>query len=181
MKQLTKAVDGRRVTARYCCGGRVRSLPSAVPDEKPRKVSQLIMRWDDPEDEVSRKVDFPFNNSQPSRKFDAQIETLTKRRETIGLNASDFSIDFDPHYHGIIDVISQVLVPGFEGDSLKRAPQHRGVKAKLSNFQVSSLFAQRFSMLLIPEGSFGWRHGLQSASRAEICTICWQAYCLLTT
>jgi hypothetical protein len=51
--KLTKAIDGRRVTARYCCGGRVRSLPPPAfpfPDEKPRKVLRLTMRWDDAED-----------------------------------------------------------------------------------------------------------------------------------
>ncbi|KAE9373080.1 hypothetical protein N431DRAFT_337950 [Stipitochalara longipes BDJ] len=143
LKQLTKAVDGQRVTARYCCGGRVRSLPPATltifQDEKPRKVSRLIMRWDDLEDKMSRKVHFPFNDSQSFSKFDTQIETLAKRCEATGmLDESCFSINFDPHYYGIIDVITQVLLPGFEAEMLKRVPEHRGVRAKLSNIQVRS-------------------------------------------
>ncbi|KAN0098925.1 hypothetical protein V8E51_014588 [Hyaloscypha variabilis] len=143
LKQLTKAIDGKRVTARYCCGGRVRSLPPSVltiyQDEKPRKVSRLILRWDDLEGKMTRRIVFPFNDTQPFSNFDSHIETLAKRCETVGsLEESLFSINFDPHSYGIIDVITQVLVPGFEAELLKRVPERRGVRAKLLSLQVRS-------------------------------------------
>jgi hypothetical protein len=142
LKQLTKAIDGQRVTARYCCGGRVRALPpGSLPfqneNEKPRKVPRLTMRWDDAEDRRGRKVHFPHTNSPP-RKLDAQIETLAERCQATGLlDGSKFSIDFDPHFYGIIDIITQVLLPGLESEVLKGVPEQRGVRAKLSNLQVS--------------------------------------------
>jgi hypothetical protein len=148
LKQLTKAIDGRRVTARYCCGGRVRSLPhpgSPFADEKARKVPRLTMRWDDPEDHRGRKIQF-LQNSSPSgsrTKLDTQIETLADRCEATGsLDDSRFSINFDPHFYGIIDVIAQILLPGFETGLLRGAPENRGVQAKLSNLQVSLAFCR---------------------------------------
>ena len=143
LKLLTKAVDGQRVTARYCCGGRVRSMPpTTLPfqDEKPRKVPRLTMRWDDAEDRRGRKIHFPHNDSPSGSrtKLDAQIETLADRCGVTGLlDDSRFSINFDPHFYGIIDVITQVLLPGFESEILKGVPECRGIRAKLSNLQVS--------------------------------------------
>jgi hypothetical protein len=140
LKQLAKAIDGQRVTARYCCGGRVRRLPPAalpLQDEKPRKVPRLTMRWDDAEDRRGRKVHFPHTDSPP-RKLEAQVEKLVARCQTTGLlDDSSFSIDFDPHFYGIIDVINQILLPGSESEALKNVPEQRGVRAKLSNVQVS--------------------------------------------
>jgi hypothetical protein len=143
LKQLTKAIDGQRVTARYCCGGRVRSLPpTTLPfqDEKPRKVPRLTMRWDDTEDRRTRKIHFPHHDSPSGSrtKLDTQIETLADRCGVTGLlDDSRFSTNFDPHFYGIIDVITQVLLPGFESEILKGVPECRGVRAKLSNLQVS--------------------------------------------
>jgi hypothetical protein len=141
LKQLSKAVDGQRVTARYCCGGRVRALPpTALPlqDEKPRKVPRLTLRWDDPMDRRGRKVHFPHTD-EPPRKFESQIVTLADRcRETGYLHGSKFSIDFDPHFFGIIDIISQILLPGFESELLKDVPEQRGIRPKLSNLQIRS-------------------------------------------
>jgi hypothetical protein len=143
LKQLTKAIDGERVTARYCCGGRVRSLPpTALPfqDERPRKVPRLTMRWDDAEDRRGRKIHFPHSDSHSGSRtrLDTQIETLADRCGVTGvLDDYRFSINFDPHFYGITDVITQVLLPGFESEILKGVPECRGVRAKLSNLQVS--------------------------------------------
>lgn len=138
LKQLTKAIDGKQVTARYCCGGRVRTFPSddaPSQDGKPKKVSRLTLRWDDAEDRKGRRIDFPFNHSVPG-KFHSRIGILAARcRATGALNSSHFSIGFDPHSFGILDVISQILVPGSE--ILKGVPEHWGVVAKLSSLQVS--------------------------------------------
>jgi hypothetical protein len=141
LKQLSKAVDGQRVTARYCCGGRVRALPPAalpLQDEKPRKVPRLTLRWDDSMNRRGRKVHFPHTD-EPPRKFESQIVTLADRcRETGLLDGSKFSIDFDPHFFGIIDVISQILLPGFNSEILKDVSEQRGIRAKLSNLQIRS-------------------------------------------
>ncbi|KAH8781759.1 hypothetical protein F5882DRAFT_143692 [Hyaloscypha sp. PMI_1271] len=144
LKQLTKAIDGQQVTARYCCGGRVRSLPPTtlpLQDEKPRKVPRLTMRWDDAVDRRGRKIHFPHSDSHSGSRtrLDTQIETLADRCEDTGvLDDYRFSINFDPHFYGITDVITQVLLPGFESEILKGVPECRGVRAKLSNLQVRS-------------------------------------------
>jgi hypothetical protein len=141
LKQLSKAVDGQRVTARYCCGGRVRALPPAaiaLQDEKPRKVPRLTLRWDDSKGRRGRKVHFPHTD-EPPRKFKSQIVTLADRcRETGLLEGSKFSIDFDPHFFGIIDVIAQVLLPGVDSEILKDVSEQRGIRAKLSDLRIRS-------------------------------------------
>lgn len=45
LKQLTKAIDGHRVTARYCCGGRVSIVTSAAAKAKNNIASpQIVLR-----------------------------------------------------------------------------------------------------------------------------------------
>jgi hypothetical protein len=136
--QLTKDVTIKRVTARYCCGGRVGiSPPENLPlqDENSAKGSPLTLRWDDSEDGSGRKINFP-NNDSPTSEFHAGVGVLADNCKATGfLDESHFSINFDPQFHGVLDIIAQILVP--VSNIQRTLPKYHGVRAKLLNLQAS--------------------------------------------
>jgi hypothetical protein len=145
LKQLTKAIDGHRVTARYCCGGRVLTALSLDAGKASKNKTcpispPVVLRWDDPiENDISRRIRMPIAAvaSKGISVSVSPIENLLKACNPRGtLSRSQFSVDLDPHYLGILDVVAQTLLPGCESSLLKTRPEHRGVSAQLTHLQV---------------------------------------------
>ncbi|CZR65823.1 uncharacterized protein PAC_15723 [Phialocephala subalpina] len=63
-----------------------------------------------------------------------QLVAACNARE--GLDPSAFMTDFHPQNHGILDVISQVLLPSFKGTFLEKRADHRGITAKLNGMHL---------------------------------------------
>jgi hypothetical protein len=133
LKRISESVAGDSSASRYCCGG---SLP-ATPKSKP-----TTLRWDDPSEEgISRKCHFPMDSDLAANRVVAIVNGICKASDKDGnLDAENFSTNFDPHGNGIVDIISQLLLPGFQAQKLKKRPEHRGIKATLTNLHVSSSF-----------------------------------------
>jgi hypothetical protein len=144
LKFLSDAIGQNDTTSRYCCGGRVApSLNSKVawealedfePDSVHRASSlhlnNYILRYDDPAEKgISRQVQFPMEIDNDNE----VLRPLINATQTSGglrfLSPKQFSIDFDPHRSGLLDVVAQILLPGFECDVLESRPEHRGIRA----------------------------------------------------
>lgn len=52
------------------------------------------------------------------------------------LDRSQFAIDFHPHDYGIVDAISQILLPDFRSPGMEGRGEHRGVFAELYKLNV---------------------------------------------
>jgi hypothetical protein len=130
---ISESVAGDSSTSRYCCGGILPATPKSQP---------TTMRWDDPSEEgISRKCHFPMDSDLAVKRIVAIVNGICKASDKGGnLDAKNFSTNFDPHGTGILDIISQLLLPGFQAQKLKERPEHRGIKATLTNLQVSSSF-----------------------------------------
>jgi hypothetical protein len=144
LRQLTDAIDGRGAPAKYCCGGRILTVLSdhnntAAKNTTAPTSPPIVIRWD-AEDDSSRKLRLPiaegnFNGKPLSV---PAIHNLIRACNDSGtLCRSQFSTDFDPHYLGILDVVTQIMLPGFTSTFLKGRPEHRGVAAQLTHLQVS--------------------------------------------
>jgi hypothetical protein len=145
LKQLGDAIGEHEVTSQYCCGGTISSsLNATVPGESLQElasaaysdystVNQFTLRFDDTFMEgISRRVTFPMRAEDVS--FN-NLDHLLKATQNSAcgkfgiLSTTQFCIDFDPHRSGLLDVVAQVLLPGFECEMLKHRPEHRGVRA----------------------------------------------------
>ncbi|KAN0098922.1 hypothetical protein V8E51_014585 [Hyaloscypha variabilis] len=144
LRQLTDAIDGRGAPAKYCCGGRILTVLSdhntAAKNTTALTSPPIVIRWDT-EDDSSRKLRLPiaegnFNGKPLSV---PAIHNLIRACNDSGtLSRSQFSTDFDPHYLGILDVVTQIMLPGFTSTFLKGRPEHRGVAAQLTHLQIHS-------------------------------------------
>jgi hypothetical protein len=144
LKQLSDAIDKHETESRYCCGGRVstalnkkirwEALDVLESDSDPRfsppDLNRYILRFDDPVDkEISRQVIFPMKKGNLKEAW-SQFVTATQLSEGLGfLSPKQFSIDFDPHRSGLLDVVEQIMLPGINCDALKSRPEHRGIRA----------------------------------------------------
>jgi len=133
LEGISESVAGDSSASRYCCGGILPGTPKSKP---------TTLRWDDPsEEDISRKCHFPMDSELAANRVLAIVNGICKASDKNGnLDAKNFSTNFDPHGNGILDIISQLLLPGFQAQKLKERPEHRGIKATLTNLQVSSPF-----------------------------------------
>jgi hypothetical protein len=143
--QLKKAINDPQATANYCCGG---TIPTSLPVEEtgpriavsgdrtsPAISPPVIIRWDDPTDDTfALKIRFPLPGKSNSSAIEALFEA---RQETAGFDRAKFSVDFNHYDHGVIDAISQVLLPDFQGSVLGNRKEHRGLMAELVRLNVS--------------------------------------------
>jgi len=169
LRHFKLCVDGLNSPLNYCCGGA--ALIPASADESAREYSprrpdeleapQIVLRWDMPDDDCTRKIQFPLRiNSKgltPAGEKDTQTmqdllkammpSTLKRKREGTSeenlqfgkLNKQQFSVDFDPYECGIIDAISQVLLPRYYLDEMCERQEHQGIVARLRALHVSLL------------------------------------------
>lgn len=162
LDQLKEAVTGYQATANYCCGGSIPiSATASQPNAERPGTSKIpitspptVLRWDIPDnDGLSKKVQFPLLEVSDSNSSledllaacapatfglggeDVLDETYRKAGK---LDRSQFSIDFHPHDYGIVDAISQILLPDFKSPGMKGRGEHRGVLAELYKFNVCS-------------------------------------------
>ncbi|KAH8781757.1 hypothetical protein F5882DRAFT_500081 [Hyaloscypha sp. PMI_1271] len=131
LKGISESVAGDSSASRYCCGGILPGTPKSEP---------TTLRWDDPSEEgISRKCHFPMDSDLAANRVVTIVNGICKASDKNGnLDAKNFSTNFDPHGNGILDIISQLLLPGFQAQKLKERPEHRGIKATLTNLQVCS-------------------------------------------
>ena len=132
LKQFAKCIEEASFASRYCCGGILANAPNS---------SRTTLRWDDPSEEgISRKCHFPIPNGSrlTEDEVTSVVAQLSKACDENGiLKAIHFSINIDPHGEGILDIVSQLLLPGFRSAKLKTRPEHRGIKATLTKLHVS--------------------------------------------
>jgi hypothetical protein len=145
LKQLGDAIGEHEVTSRYCCGGTILpSLNATVPRESLQALAsatysdystanQFTLGFDDPFMEgISRRITFPMRAEDVSfNNLDHLLKATQKSAcGKFGiLSTNQFCVDFDPHRSGLLDVVAQVLLPGFECEILKSRPEHRGIRA----------------------------------------------------
>lgn len=182
LAQLKQAVEGYQSTANYCCGGRIAisspidshetDLGDARSLEYPTNAPPIAIRWDAPKEELlSNKITFPFvsgdSNSTATSIFDSLLQACAPA--TFGHNGKDvldegyrkagkldrtqFSVDFHPHDFGVLDAISQLLLPEVRGSHLEGREEHRGVLAELYKLNVNLTFS---FLLLITDGVLTW-------------------------
>jgi len=129
--------------------------------------SAVAIRWDIPnEANLSKKILFPFVPENSDNQAASLLDDLLGAcaPATFGLDGQDildvsyrkagkldrkqFSVDFNPYEHGIIDAISQILLPDIKGPELQGREEQRGVMAELYKLNVSLRF--QFSVTAIP-------------------------------
>ncbi|KAH9209223.1 hypothetical protein DL95DRAFT_428313 [Leptodontidium sp. 2 PMI_412] len=152
----TVAIDASPAPASLKTAGQV--SPGSTTKSPP-----VALRWDVKEAGEARTIHFPqaslvskntrssSTSSQPSL-LEQLLESCApatfgrKNKDILDesyrkagkLNRSQFSVDFHPHDYGIIDTISQVLLPQVDVDFMKGREQHRGVMAELYKLNVYS-------------------------------------------
>jgi hypothetical protein len=128
--------------------------------------SAVAIRWDIPsEANLSKKILFPFVPENSDNQAASLLDDLLGAcaPATFGLDGQDvldvgyrmagkldrkqFSVDFNPYEHSIIDAISQILLPDIKCPELKGREEQRGVMAELYKLNVSLRF--QFSVTAI--------------------------------
>lgn len=123
--------------ANYCCGG---SIPITTP---------VTIRFDNSSTSSIHKIQFP---SSPSSNDLSEL-LLASKRATFGLNGKDvldetyrkaaaldkemFSTNFHPADHGVLDALSQVLVPDYGLRVEGKRKELWGIKAELYKLNAS--------------------------------------------
>lgn len=162
MDQLIHAVSDQK--ADFCCGGTVRiTQDSAVGrfdkmtcDDGEVTCPPVVLRWDLPSGKTIRKLTLPPDNGVEDP---ATIKALLKHctpatfgkdgeevldgsyREAVKLDANQFSTNFHPSDVGILDNVTQVLLPDVAetfavGETIFE--DNLGVVAELYKLNVSS-------------------------------------------
>jgi len=154
LEQLRSAVSMESPTASYCCGGTIqistsdKAFRSSTSIAKPAEAPQLVLRWDPPGEDCSRKIKLPpsietdendFPQGATCRSLDELIRafspsSLKRNHEgtpryhqgSVKLNTGQFCINFHPHDYGILDAIAQVLLPRYIIDELEDRQNHQG-------------------------------------------------------
>jgi hypothetical protein len=165
LERLRQAVKGYQSTASYCCGGSIpiststsseRPSPTSSKGENPINAPPVSFRWDISGHGIARTIHFPFKETETStlRKstlFDELLQSCAPAtfgrndkdildesyRKAGKLDRNQFSVDFHPHDYGIVDAISQILLPEISNEFLKDREEHRGVVAELYKLNVS--------------------------------------------
>jgi hypothetical protein len=128
LKQLSDAIDKHETASRYCCGGRVAtSLNKKIRWEalevletdsdhrlSPPDLNSYILRFDDHVDKgISRQVVFPMKKENPKEAWSHFVTATQASKGLDFLFPKQFSIDFNPHRGGLLDVVEQIMLPGF--------------------------------------------------------------------
>lgn len=152
-QQVSAAISATKDLAvgTFAIGGEIPiEQPQAEKNEDKVKVpsAPVVLRWDNPSDHPGpNRVSFPITSDVDARGFDHLLKVSEKA--TFGLNgrhefdetyrkaqklgADDFCATFSPYETGIVDVVSQVLLP-----SIQTAEDSRSIRAELYNMNVST-------------------------------------------
>lgn len=157
MNQLKKAVNGKQSTTNYCCGGTIPigdlSTPEVDNEDKPGSkvtIPPVIIRWDDPVVErVSHRIQFPLfvKETDPGLghfhiNTTTDLDYLINACHSTGLgklNNSQFSVNFNPYDCGMMDVITQILLPDSIVDRSDDSMEDRILRAELDSVTASHL------------------------------------------
>ncbi|KAH6720139.1 hypothetical protein BKA61DRAFT_708256 [Leptodontidium sp. MPI-SDFR-AT-0119] len=101
-------------------------------------VPAVTIRWDDPTGHcMTRRLKIASETPLRGNKLSGTYHLIDAcGRE--GLDQSKFTVDFHPQDHGILDGITQILLPGWKGRFLREFPEHRGVKVERCRLHVST-------------------------------------------
>ncbi|PVH88935.1 hypothetical protein DL98DRAFT_648248 [Cadophora sp. DSE1049] len=146
LRVLSKAVDSEQSTARYCCGG---SIPAVKPQlaEEQTKVEEKGTAGGkiDTSEKARNQKAWRYGDVQAGRKVTPAKPLgrlhLIKACGSEDLDQSKFTVDFHPQDHGILDAISQILLPSWENKFLSRFPEHQGVRVDNCRLHVSTIEA----------------------------------------
>ncbi|KAF4422701.1 hypothetical protein CGGC5_v012902 [Colletotrichum fructicola Nara gc5] len=152
-QQVSAAISATKDLAvgTFAIGGEIPiEQPQAEKNEDKVKVpsAPVVLRWDNPSDHPGpNRVSFPITSDVDARGFDHLLKVSEKA--TFGLNgrhefdetyrkaqklgADDFCTTFSPYETGIVDVVSQVLLP-----SIQTAEDSRSIRAELYNMNIYS-------------------------------------------
>ncbi|TVY40821.1 hypothetical protein LOCC1_G004633 [Lachnellula occidentalis] len=149
----------------YCCGGNVpittdRIIRSATSAYQPIRAPPVSLRWDHSKEAgQARYIHFPLDAPVDGHHTDNQDYMFQELLEacdpaTFGLGGRDvldeqyrkagkldtnrFSTSFHPHDYGIVDTISQTLLPSALSHIMRDRFEHRGVLAELYKLNVYS-------------------------------------------
>lgn len=152
MNQLKVAVSKE---INHCCGGWVpipeltRELPETENELDLEATSpSVVIRWDSTtQDNASHNVQLPssaaqsvFTPSSHSTGLRSDFESLISEcyKSGVGhLKSSRFSVNFSPYDDGIIDIISQVMLPDVDAIQPGLKNEHRGIRATLDCLSAS--------------------------------------------
>ena len=162
MDQLIHAVSDQK--AAFCCGGTVHIMQdSAVGrfdkmtcDDGEITCTPLVLRWDLPSGKTIRKLTLPPDGVEDSATIEGLLKHCTPAtfgkdgeevldgsyREAVKLDANQFSTNFHPSDVGILDSITQVLLPGIAKsftNGKTTFQDNLGVVAELYKLNVSSI------------------------------------------
>ena len=163
LKELIEAVSAQKTP--FFCGGEVRisdhkdkavGYSTQSPQTDGRFISDpIVLRWDSPSEETTRKLTFPLaevddgvtgiegllKDCAPATFGIGGEEVLDESyRRAVKLDAHQFSTNFNPYDVGIVDAISQVLLPGIAqpiADGKAAFGDNSGVVAELYSLNVS--------------------------------------------
>ena len=163
LNELIEAVSAQK--APFFCGGELR-----ISDHKDKSVDRsrhspqangkfisdpIVLRWDSPSEETTRKLTFPLakvddgvtaiegllRDCAPATFGMGGEEVLDESyRKAVKLDAHQFSTNFNPYDIGIVDAISQILLPGIAkpfADGKAASGDSSGVVAELYSLNVS--------------------------------------------
>lgn len=160
LKELIEAVSAQK--APFFCGGEVRisdhqdesvGHSKHSPQSNGEFISDpIVLRWDSPSNESTRKLTFPpadgeiaiedlLRDCAPATFGIGGEEVLDESyRKAVKLDAHQFSTNFNPYDVGIVDAISQVLLPEIAkpiADRKAAFGDNSGVVAELYTLNVS--------------------------------------------
>jgi hypothetical protein len=155
LKQLSKDLDAGDPRVRYCCGGTIpiSHLPDLDQDvamSQATSISTQMTSWpvelffQDIEDcDSFKRIRFP--NISGKAKMDALLsacssyERLHTPSQAFKLESGQFVLDFHPVDFGIIDDISQIMVPGLTSKFFPCSDGCLGVRAELLCLEVREI------------------------------------------
>lgn len=162
LDQMKEAVNG--YVSNYCCGGNIpittdKIIRSATSAYQPIRAPPVSLRWDlSKEAGQARYIHFPLDAHVEGHHTDNQDYMFQELLEacdpaTFGLGGRDvldeqyrkagkldtnrFTTSFHPHDYGIVDTISQTLLPNALSQIMKNRVEHRGVLAELYKLNVN--------------------------------------------
>ena len=171
MDQLTHAVSDQK--AAFCCGGTVRIMQDSSEgrfdkmtcDDGEITCAPVVLRWDLPSGKTIRKLTLPPDGGvEDSAAMKALLKHCTPAtfgkdgeevldgsyREAVKLDTDQFSTNFHPSDVGILDNITQVLLPGVAksfANGETTFQDNLGVVAELYKLNVSSISDKHYQHL----------------------------------
>ena len=149
----------------FSCSGSLRIEPEWEKKQgsfdfllDPPSVPPVTIRWDDegcigkvqfpPQEHETSKLDQLINHGSPATFGHLGTDVLDESyRKATKLDKSQFSSNFHPHDHGILDAISQTLLPTVTGLNLPDNTHHSenwGLVAELYKLNIYSAPSGRF-------------------------------------